>query len=95
MFHNLSCYDAHLFIKTLRQKFNGDDTGVITENKEKYISVSIKINVQLAGVNNKEGKGIRKIIWLDLADICRFMLFSLDKMDSNLDDGQCKHLKEL
>ena len=95
MFHNLSCYDAHLFIKTLRKKFNGDGTGVITENKEKYISFSIKINVKLAGVNNKEVKEIRKIIWLALVDICRFMLFSLDKMDSNLDDGQCKHLKEL
>ena len=95
MFHNLSCYDAHLFIKTLRKKFNGDGTGVITENKKKYISFSIKINVKLAGVNNKEVKEIRKIIWLALVDICRFILFSLDKMDSNLDDGQCKHLKEL
>ena len=38
-FHNLSGYDAHLFIKELGKKFNKDDIGVIAENKEKYISL--------------------------------------------------------
>jgi len=38
VFHNLSGYDAHLFIKELRKRFNKEDIGVIAENKEKYIS---------------------------------------------------------
>ena len=37
VFHNLSGYDAHLFIKEL-----GKDIGVIAENKEKYISFNVK-----------------------------------------------------
>ena len=49
-FHNLSGYDTHLFIKELGRWFNKNDVGVIAENKEKYISFNIKINVKLAGV---------------------------------------------
>ena len=56
MFHNLSGYDAHLFIKELGKKFNKNDIGVIAENNEKYISFNVKINVKLTGVNNKDGK---------------------------------------
>ena len=33
VFHNLSGYDAHLFIKELGKKFNKNDIGVIAENK--------------------------------------------------------------
>ena len=55
VFHNLSGYDAHLFIKELGRKFNKNYIGVIAENKEKYISFNVKINVKLAGVRN-EGK---------------------------------------
>ena len=50
VFHNLSGYDAHLFIKELGYRFNKDDIGVIAENKEKYISFNVKINIKLAGV---------------------------------------------
>ena len=32
-----SDYDAHLFIKELGRRFSKNDTGVIVENKEKYI----------------------------------------------------------
>ena len=35
VFHNLSGYDVHLFIKKLRKKINRDDTGIIAENKNK------------------------------------------------------------
>ena len=37
-------------------KWNKGDTGVTAENKEKYISFNIKINVMLAGVSNKDSK---------------------------------------
>ena len=43
--HNLSSYDAHLFIKELGRRFNKNDIEVIAENKEKYISLNVKINV--------------------------------------------------
>ena len=54
----------------------------------------MKINVKLAGESNKDDKEIRKKIQLRFMDICRFMLFSLDKLASNLDDDQCEHLKK-
>ena len=48
MFHNLSGYDTHFFIKELRKRFNKNDIGVIAENKEKCISFKVKINLKLA-----------------------------------------------
>ena len=56
MFHNLSGYDSHLFIKELGKKFNKGDIGVIRENKEKHIRFNVKINVKLARVRNEDGK---------------------------------------
>ena len=55
MFHNLSGYDAQLFIKELGKRFKKNDIGVIAENKEKYISFNVKINV------NEDGKKDVKI----------------------------------
>ena len=54
VFHNLSGYGAHLFIKELGRRFN-KNFGIIAENKEKYISFNVKINVKLAGVKCKDG----------------------------------------
>ena len=51
-FHNLSGYDAHLFIKELGKRFNNKDIRVIAENKEKYISSNVMINVKFAWVRN-------------------------------------------
>ena len=84
MFHNFSGYDAHLFIKELGRKFNKDDIGLIAENKEKYISFNVKINVKLAGVKDKDGKEVYKNIQLRFIDSFRFMASSLDKLASNL-----------
>ena len=94
MFHNLSGYDAHLFIKELGRRFNKNDIGVIAENKEKYISFNVKINVKLAGVKYKNGTQVCKNIQLSFIDSCRFMTSSLDKLASDLEDDQCKHLRE-
>ena len=82
MFHNLSGYDDHLFIKELGKKFNKNGIRVIAENKEKYISFNVKINVKLAGVSNEDGKEVRKNIQLRFID--RFMASSLDKLSNNL-----------
>ena len=94
VFHNLRGYDAHFFIKELGRRFNKNDVGVIAENKEKYISFNIEIKLKLAGVRNEDGIEECKNIQLRLIDSCRFMASSLDKLASNLDDDQCKNLKE-
>ena len=84
MFHNLSGYDAHLFIKELGRRLNKDGIGVIAENKEKYIGFNVKINVKLAEVRNKDGKEVHKNINLTFIDSFRFMASSLEKLASNL-----------
>ena len=45
VFHNLSRYDAHLFIRELGKKFYEGKIGVIAENKEKYISFNVDVVV--------------------------------------------------
>ena len=54
----------------------------------------MKIKVKLAGDSNKDDKDKRKNIQLRFMDICRFILFSLDKLASNLDYDQRGHLKK-
>ena len=84
VFHNLSGYDAHLFIKELGRRFNKNDIGVIAENKEKYIRFNVKINVKLAGVKDEDGKEVHKNIQLRFIDSFRFMASGLNKLASNL-----------
>ena len=93
-FHNLSGYDVHLLIKELGKRFNKNDIRVIAENKEKYISFNVKINVKLAGVSKKGGTEVYKNIQLRFVDSYRFMASSLDSLACNLDDDQCKNLRE-
>ena len=82
VFHNLSGYDAHLFIKELGRRFNKNDIGVIAENKEKYISFNVKIKVKLAGVWDEDGTEVCENIQLRFIDSCRFMASSLDKVQA-------------
>ena len=85
VFHNLSGYDAHLFIRQLGKKFQEDDIGVIAENKETYISFNVKIDIQL------ESDPVK--IELRFIDSFRFMASSLDSLAKNLTDEECKNLK--
>ena len=73
-----------MFIKELGRRFNKNDIGVIAENKEKYISFNVKINVKLAEVKYKDGAQVHKNIQLRFIDRCRVMASSLDKLASNL-----------
>ena len=58
VFHNLSGYDAHLFIRKLRKKFHAGKIGLIAENNEKYISCNTDVVVDSytddSGEVNKE-----------------------------------------
>ena len=91
VFHNLSGYDAHLFIRQLGEKFQAEDIGVIAENKEKYISFNVKIDVQL----KMDGKPVTKKIKLRFIDSFRFMGSSLDSLAKNLTDEECKNMRWL
>ena len=81
---NLSGYNAHLFIKELGRRFNKNVIVVIAENKEKYISFNVKINVNLAGVKYKDGTQLHRNIQLRFIDSCKFMASGLDKLASKL-----------
>ncbi|XP_057316784.1 uncharacterized protein LOC130657804 [Hydractinia symbiolongicarpus] len=83
IFHNLSGYDAHLFIRELGEKYDTQDIGCIAENTEEYISFNVKINIPLGGMGYGDGETYKKIE-IRFIDSCRFMLSSLDKLASNL-----------
>ena len=83
VFHNLSGYDAHLFIRELGG--HTSDIEVITKNKEDYISFSIKIPVDSYIDNNGEEKD--KLIELRFIDSFKFISSSLDSLTKNLVRG--------
>ena len=83
MFHNLSGYDAHLFIRELGG--HTSDMEVITKNKEDYISFSIKVPVD--SYIDKNGEEKDKLIELRFIDSFKFMSSSLDSLTKNLVRG--------
>ena len=80
MFHNLSGYDAHLFIRELSG--HTSDMEVIAKNKEDYISFSIKVSVD--SYIDKNGEEKDKLIELRFTDSFKFMSSSLDSLTINL-----------
>ena len=83
MFHNLSGYDAHLFIRELSGYTS--DMEVIAKNKEDYISFSIKVPADIYIDKNGEEKD--KLIELRFIDSFKFMCSSLDSLTKNLVRG--------
>ena len=83
VFHNLSGYDAHLFIKELAaSSTDGAKMGVIAKNKEDYISFSIRVEVDKYINKNRIEKS--KEIELRFIDSFKFMSSSLDSLINNL-----------
>ena len=82
VFHNLSGYDAHLFIRELGEKFDKGKIDVTAENKEKYISFNVVVVVDK--YLDKGGKQKEKKIQLRFIDSMRFMASSLHALSSNL-----------
>ena len=83
MSHNLSVYDAHLFIRELGG--HASDMEVIAKNKEDYISFSIKVPVD--SYIDKNGEEKDKQIELRFIDSFKFMSSSLDSLTKNLVRG--------
>ena len=80
VFHNLSGYDAHLFIRELAASVpGGAKMGVITKNKEDYITFSIKVAVDK--YVDKNGVEKDKEIELRFIDSFKFMSGSLDSLN--------------
>ena len=84
MFHNLSGYDAHLFIRELGG--HTSDMEVIAKIKEDYISFSIKVPVDSYMDKNGEEKK-DKLIEFRFIDSLKFMSSSLDSLTKNLVSG--------
>ena len=83
VFHNLSGYDAHLFIRELGA--HTSDMEVIAKNKEDYISFSIKVSVD--SYIDKSGEEKDKLIELRFIDSFKFMSSGLDSLTKNLVRG--------
>jgi len=80
-FHNLSGYDAHLYVKNLNM-MGECDTDYIPNTEEKYISFS-------KSTYDDEKKFKYKIRFID-----SFMPASLDKLAGNLEPNQFKNTRE-
>ena len=83
VFHNLSGYNAHLFIRELGG--HASDMEVITKNKEDYISFPIKVPVD--SYIDKNGEEKDKLIELRFIDSFKFMSYSLDSLTKNIVRG--------
>ena len=80
VFHNLSGYDAHMFIKELA-KYSTNDINVIAKSKENYISFSAHV----PALEYDDGRV--KTIELRFIDSYKFMASSLDSLTTNLVKG--------
>ena len=90
IFHNLSGYDSHLFIKNLGKSEGKIDC--IPCNEEKYISFTKEIIVdKFINEEKKEVEVKRKIRFIDSF---KFMATSLDSLVKNLPKDSFKNLKE-
>ena len=93
VFHNLSNYDAHLFIKKMFIKSPEERLECIPNNEEKYIS--FRKEIVRCHITDEEGE--RKPVKREMRfiDSFRFMSTSLDALIKNLDSEQCKKFKEI
>ena len=83
VFHNLTGYDAHMFIKELAK--HGSKIGVIAKNTEDYIS--FLVNVEVDKYIGKNGEECSKEITLRFINSIKFISSSLDSLVNNLARG--------
>ena len=90
IFHNLSGYDSHLFIKNLGKSEGKIDC--IPNNEEKYISFTKEILVDKFIDEEGEEKDVKRKI--RFIDSFKFMATSLDNLVKNLPKDSFKNLTE-
>ena len=96
IFHNLSGYDSHLFIKNLG--FSEGNIDCIPNNEEKYISFSKKIKVGTYSKIALDADGDifyeqkPKYHTIRFIDSFKFMATSLEKLVNNLPKDDCINL---
>jgi hypothetical protein len=83
VFHNLTNYDAHLFIKEL-SKYKGRVT-IIPKTKEKYLTITKYVTVD----------GCEKPLQIKFIDSFQFLSTSLDTLSKNLTDSDFINLTQL
>ena len=79
IFHNFKCYDAHQIIKHGIDKFKHWDLSVIPQTKEKFMSLTARIPVDVT----KEGKTV--FFNVAFRDSYQFMSSSLAKLTNDLE----------
>ena len=90
VFHNLSGYDGHLFIKNLG--FTAGNIDCIPNNEEKYISFTK--NTEVGSYIDKKGETKPKYHKIRFIDSFKFMAASLDSLVNNLPEGSLNNLKK-
>jgi len=78
IFHGMSNYDSHLFIK----KLQGKNINVIAQTEEKYIAFNVELDL---GTFEKDGQTINVKKELRFLDSFKFMASSLDSLSKNLE----------
>jgi len=91
IFHNLSGYDSHLFIKQLG-KTDGN-ISCIPNNEESYISFTKQIVVDRF-ISKRDGQEVEVKRELRFIDSYRFMPDSLDKLAKNLQRSQFNNMAQ-
>ena len=89
VFHNLSGYDSHLFIKNLG--FTDGNIDCIPNNEEKYITFTK--NTVVGSYTNKEGKDKPIKHKIRFIDSFKFMSTSLESLVNNLPDDAFNNLE--
>ena len=89
IFHNLSGYDSHLFIKNLG--YTDGNIDCIPNNEEKYISFTK--NTVVGSYTNKEGKTKSIKHKIRFIDSFKFMSTSLESLVNNLPDDAFNNLE--
>ena len=89
VFHNLSGYDAHLFVKNLG--YSEGNINCIPNNEEKYISFTK--NVIVGSYIDKNGETKNKTHDIRFIDSFKFMASSLDELVKNLPETAFSNTK--
>ena len=89
VFHNLRCYDSHLFMKNLG--FTPGNINCIPNNEEKYISFTK--NIEVGSYTNKKGETKPIIHKIRFIDSFKFMSTSLDNLVNNLPEEAFTNLE--